>query len=98
MKNIILCVLSFLVLTYSPFTSAQSNQLSTKVKPSPPETKVVERGPHHRVVESIVNITNGNGKVFARTNTYTELATGMHYESPSGKWLDTEAKIKVLPN
>lgn len=57
----------------------------------------IERGPHHKVVQSVIWETNAVGDLSVRTNSYTELATGMHYLQAE-KWLESEAKIEILPN
>src|SRR2546425_3085210 len=40
--------------------------------------RIAERGPHHRVWQRVTAETNPLGRVHYRTNSYTELATGMH--------------------
>jgi hypothetical protein len=58
--------------------------------------QIVERGPNHRVIQR-VTWTNELGKAVARTNAYTELATGMHYRE-NGQWKESKAKIKAFPD
>jgi hypothetical protein len=43
---------------------------------------VVERGPHHRVWAKVTWQTDASGRITARTNSYTELTSGMHYQDP----------------
>lgn len=40
---------------------------------------VVARGPHNRLWETRTLITDEKGGVTTHTNSFTELATGMHY-------------------
>ena len=58
---------------------------------------VVDRGPHHRVVQAITQETNDISETSIRTNSYVELATGMHYEE-NGQWLESREEIELLPN
>src|SRR5437660_8899870 len=46
---------------------------------------VIQRGPHGRLWQQITLHTNQLGRVFAKTNSVTELATSMHY-SKGGEW------------
>lgn len=56
---------------------------------------VVERGPHHRVVERIVSETLPDGTVRERKSSYTELATGMHYIK-EGQWTESKEEIEIF--
>ncbi len=58
---------------------------------------VLERGPNHRLVRHVSWQTNATGQIAARTNTYTELGTGMHYQE-NGVWKESKAEIEILPN
>ena len=49
---------------------------------------VVARGPHHRVMARVTWTTNSTGWITARTNSYTELATGMN-TLKDGKWVES---------
>jgi hypothetical protein len=72
---------------------------ATLATPSPgqaPDYSVTERGPHHRVLASVTWTTNAAGRVLARTNSYTELATGLHYLL-DGHWTETREEIALLP-
>lgn len=57
---------------------------------------ILERGPHHRVVQNVSLHTNAVGQVALRTNTYTELATGLHYFE-AGEWKESREEIELLP-
>ncbi len=58
---------------------------------------VIERGAHHRVWASVTWETNKLGWGVARTNSYTELATGMHYLSEKSEWTESREEIEILP-
>lgn len=71
--------------------------LATAGQAQPENYSVIERGPHHRVMASVTWTTNAiTGKVFARTNSYTELATGMH-RLQDGRWVEASTEIKAVP-
>jgi hypothetical protein len=55
---------------------------------------VLERGPHHRVVEWLSWSADASGKPYALTNRYTELATGLHYWR-DGEWLDSQELVET---
>lgn len=58
-------------------------------------TSIAERGPDHRVVWSVRAQTDPDGNVSYRTNSYTELATGMHYQE-NGEWKETRELIEPI--
>jgi len=60
------------------------------------ELQVVERGPHHRKVVHVSSILSSDGQTIWRTNHYTELATGMHYQR-NGEWLESKEVIDIVP-
>jgi hypothetical protein len=62
-----------------------------------PEPIIIERGPNHRVLQHATWQTNASGQVVDRTNIYTELATGLHYQE-NGEWKESRAEIEILPN
>src|SRR5437867_3396000 len=57
---------------------------------------IVERGPHHRVLETTTLMTDSNGLVTTNTGSYTELATGLHYLE-DGLWKDSVAAFDLIP-
>ncbi|MDB6122329.1 MAG: hypothetical protein JWQ71_1322 [Pedosphaera sp.] len=59
-----------------------------------PTYSIAERGPHHRVWHRVTIQTNHVGKVLYRTNSYTELATGMHFLK-DGEWQEASETIKI---
>lgn len=50
---------------------------------------VLERGPHHRIVQWTRNAGDDSGRSRAFTNQYTEVASGLHYQDSSGQWQET---------
>jgi hypothetical protein len=52
-------------------------------------SSVVERGPHHRIWESVVQNTDANGVTEWTTNSYREIQTGLHF------WEDNQWKVSV---
>jgi hypothetical protein len=56
---------------------------------------IVERGPHHRTWARVSEFKLRDDKVFYKTNSYVELATGMHYFE-NGQWLDTQELIEPV--
>lgn len=56
-------------------------------------SNVAERGLHHKVVRSLATLTNSDGRLAYRTNSYTELATGMHYLE-DGEWKEARELIE----
>jgi len=62
---------------------------------APSDPQVVERGPHHRVIERTVPETRLDGTMAGRKSGYTELATGLHYWK-DGQWLDSKEEIEIF--
>jgi hypothetical protein len=63
---------------------------------APDDPIVVERGPHHRVIERTITEKLPDGTVAERKSSYTELATGLHYLSERGEWLDSKEEIEIF--
>lgn len=57
---------------------------------------VVSRGPHHRVWQGVTVQTNAQGAAVYRTNSYTEMQTGMHVWRNS-QWQDADETIQIVP-
>ncbi len=55
------------------------NVANVAPEPSATQLKVVERGPHHRVVEWFTQTTNEFGSTQTFTNHYTEIGSGLNY-------------------
>jgi RHS repeat-associated protein len=59
---------------------------------------ISERGAHHKTWERIEYEPGLGGKLIPRRHVYQELATGMHYQDEKEQWLESEAKIEILPD
>lgn len=58
---------------------------------------VLERGPHHKVVEMVETVTGDDGQESASTNRYTELVTGMHTrDAVTGEWVEADPAIRIV--
>jgi hypothetical protein len=64
---------------------------------APGDYAITERGSHHRVWSRVSYETNRQGRVWARTNAYTELATGMHYRNERGEWTESVPGFELEP-
>ena len=60
------------------------------------ELRITERGPHHRVIERTITELLPDGTVRERLSSYTELATGLHYQNERGDWLESREEIEIL--
>ena len=56
---------------------------------------VAELGPHHRVWQRTSQFRTSSGKIVTRTNSYVELATGLHYQK-DGQWLESKEAIDLF--
>jgi VCBS repeat-containing protein len=57
--------------------------------------QVVDKGANHRVWEKVTSITNDFDEVFAITNRYTELGSGLYFRDGSGTWSNATTEIEV---
>lgn len=57
---------------------------------------VVERGPHHRVWQSVTSELGPTGETIWHTNSYTELQSGLCYQE-KGQWVDASEEIELHP-
>ena len=74
------------VLTTLAATSIQAQTVS-----------VVERGPHYRVIETVVEETDPARHTLLRTNRITQLATGLHFwDAESGEYRDTLELVEII--
>ena len=93
----IACTLSATLALFIPSSPAQdatAAQTSSKVDPTP--YTVQERALNHRIMSRVIQTTDAEGKTITKTNSYTELATGLHYLQ-DGKLLESKAEITLLP-
>ena len=63
---------------------------------APEEVVVAERGPHHRVIERTLAERQPDGSARERKSSYTELATGLHYQNERGEWLESKEEIEIF--
>lgn len=54
----------------------------------------VSRGPHSRVMQAVTTVTNAAGKIITKTNSYTELATGMSHKV-GNHWVASSDQIQL---
>src|SRR6266478_1288543 len=75
---------------------AQSLQTATAVVDSTNSGSyaVSELGPNHQVWQRINAQTNDSGEVTYQTNSFTEMATGMH-NLVNGQWVDSSEAIQI---
>ncbi len=59
--------------------------------------RVIERGPHHRTWERIVEVEDENGFLKPEAHSYVELATGMHvWDEEKQQWTEASDEIEIL--
>lgn len=58
---------------------------------------VLERGPHHKVVQTLTPVQEPDGTWGVQTNTYTQLETGLHYADDAGQWQEAAAQFEIVP-
>src|ERR1051326_4686387 len=79
-----------LALTLSPWCGL--GQVS--VSPSAPV--VVERGPHHIIVQSTRQSVDASGQPVVETNSYVQLTPGLSWLNPrTGQWEDTKEQFEI---
>ena len=61
------------------------------------EPRVVEQGPHHKVVQTITEAVGMDGLPTLRTNTYIQLETGLSFLDGKGNWSDAVAEFDLVP-
>ncbi|MHB9009562.1 MAG: hypothetical protein ACYDC1_21835, partial [Limisphaerales bacterium] len=62
----------------------------------PAQEVVIERGPHHRVIETTRVGVDRDDRESTRHGRYTELRNGMHYQM-DGEWIESEEVIEAYP-
>lgn len=58
--------------------------------------RVLERGPHHAVVETAVRQLGGNGQTLEVPARYIQLETGLHYQDEAGDWQPSVPEIELI--
>jgi len=66
-----------------------------EIRADSPEPTVADRGAHHRVWQRILERVGPDGKAIKQTNSYVELATGLHYQK-DGQWLESKEEIELF--
>ena len=62
------------------------------------EYSIAQLGPNHRVWTKVTWQTNALGRVTTRTNSYTELASGLNRLDPAtGQWVESKEVIESIP-
>lgn len=62
-----------------------------------PVPKVIELGPHHRVIESYESKDIEDGTSEVVTNRYTELTTGMNaWSATESRWVPADPSIRIV--
>ena len=74
---------------------AGAQPVSARVAEAGP-VSVVERGPHHRVIEQEVPEASLDGSLTSRRQSYTELRSFMHYLK-DGQWQESAPEFKIDP-
>ena len=87
-KNLVLCTLVIAVCcSNSGVATEDTNTLEYIVR---------EKGPHHRKVERVHSRVGAGGHLLVSTNTYFELATGLH-RSVDGAYVAANPAIEAVP-
>ena len=78
------------------WTSIVALSLAAPTQGQPTAYTLVSRGPHHKVWARATATTNHLGAVHYRTNSYTELQTGMSVLDPdTGQWRDSSPDFEI---
>ena len=93
-RSLSTAIIWFLSIALGCFVQIGSAQTVAKVDATP--YSVHERGLNRRVMSKVISSTDADGKVTTKTNSYTELATGLHYLQ-DGKLVESKAEITLLP-
>ncbi len=62
----------------------------------PATVNIVERGPHHRVMQTITSLPLEDGTTAFQTNSFTEMANGLNYLDPNGQWVESNEQIEII--
>ena len=81
--------------TLLPFPAILAAACLCSAQVHPPT--ILERGPHHRRVQTVREVVQPDGSTLRRTNAYVELATGLHYEQ-DGHWVESVEQIEPFPD
>jgi len=59
------------------------------------EPTIIDKGPHHRTFEKVVERTLPDGTVTTEKERYVELATGLHYFKDN-EWVESKEEIEII--
>jgi hypothetical protein len=74
-----------------------SQPVQTKTPPPPTPYSVVGKDANSSVWQRTVYEFDPSGQAIPKLHSYTEVATGLHYQQ-NGQWLDSKEEISILPN
>ncbi len=89
--------LGVLMLFFGPRSPAQQNPGAASNTVNQASYVEVSRGPHSRVMQAVVTVTNAAGNTVTRTNAYTEIATGMSH-LVGDQWVASSDQIQITAN
>ena len=87
MKSCLLGVCGFAVVQCLAFGSTAQDE----------PYSVVARGPNHRVWQKVTYETRPDGSQVSHVKSYTELATGLHYQAANGQWQESREIVEPFP-
>jgi Bacterial TSP3 repeat len=56
---------------------------------------ILERGPHHKVVNFIEPVVTPLGELVSVTNSYIQLETGLNYQGENGAWIESVPQFET---
>src|SRR5437867_285894 len=72
--------------------------IATTQGAAPIEPVILDSGPHHRVWQTVTVIADDAGRQILKTNSFTELATGLNWLNPkTGHYEESQAKFEITP-
>lgn len=74
-----------------------SQSSAAKIIPAPTPYAAVGKDANSTVWQRTVYELDPSGNVIPKTHSYTEVATGLHFQK-NGQWLDSQEQINILPN
>jgi hypothetical protein len=95
------CRLAIFLATFSALLCsghAQPNPLqATNTTVSQSAYQEISRGPHSRVLQRVITMTNAAGNTITRSNSYVEIATGMSH-LVDDQWVASSDQIHITAN
>ena len=81
----------------APGNTGQPTQPDQTIIPPPTPYAVVGKDANSSVWEQTVYELDPSGNLVPKLHSYTEVATGLHYQQ-NGQWLDSKEEIDIQPN